>query len=278
MNHHHWLGKFIGGLSGFLLAGVWGAILGVVLGHAFDKRIHLGLHASQGDASQVRRAFFEALFGCMGHLAKSDGRVTENEIQAARLIMQNMQLSPDQIQQAIHLFTQGKSEDYNAIQTLENLRALCVGRKNVLRMFLEFQFQAAYADGQLNDTELMTLKQYALTLGFSEWEFNQLHGLFQAQYFFHQYRFHGNYSSGGHRYQQSSFTQNTRQHELKRAYAVLGLPEGASKEEAKRAYRKLMNQYHPDKLVAKGLPEAMMKAATEKAQEIKAAYELIAEH
>jgi DnaJ like chaperone protein len=36
-----------------------------------------------------------------------------------------------------------------------------------------------------------------------------------------------------------------------------------------------MNQHHPDKLVAKGLPEEMMKLATEKTQEIKKAYEQI---
>jgi DnaJ like chaperone protein len=36
-----------------------------------------------------------------------------------------------------------------------------------------------------------------------------------------------------------------------------------------------MSQHHPDKLVSKGLPEEMMKLATEKTQEIKEAYERI---
>ena len=56
---------------------------------------------------------------------------------------------------------------------------------------------------------------------------------------------------------------------------MLGIPASASDEEIKKAYRRQMNQHHPDKLVAKGLPEEMLKIATEKTQEIKAAYELI---
>ena len=45
--------------------------------------------------------------------------------------------------------------------------------------------------------------------------------------------------------------------------------------EIKRAYRRLLSQHHPDKLVAKGLPEEMMTIAKEKTQEIISAYELI---
>ena len=61
------------------------------------------------------------------------------------------------------------------------------------------------------------------------------------------------------------------------AYAVLGVSPHEADADVKRAYRRLMNQHHPDKLVAKGLPEEMMRAATEKTQEIKAAYERVKE-
>ena len=59
------------------------------------------------------------------------------------------------------------------------------------------------------------------------------------------------------------------------AYKVLGVNETCSDTELKKAYRRLMSQHHPDKLVSKGLPEEMMKLATEKTQEIKNAYERI---
>lgn len=62
---------------------------------------------------------------------------------------------------------------------------------------------------------------------------------------------------------------------LDAAYAVLGVATTASDVEIKKAYRRLMSQHHPDKLIAKGLPESMLKIATQKTQEIKAAYEKI---
>ena len=62
---------------------------------------------------------------------------------------------------------------------------------------------------------------------------------------------------------------------LEDAYEVLGVEPGASDQEVKTAYRRLMNQHHPDKLVSRGLPESMMGVAEQKTQEIRAAYERI---
>ena len=45
--------------------------------------------------------------------------------------------------------------------------------------------------------------------------------------------------------------------------------------EVKRAYRKLMSQYHPDKLIGQGMPEDMIAMATEQSKEIQVAYDLI---
>jgi DnaJ like chaperone protein len=62
---------------------------------------------------------------------------------------------------------------------------------------------------------------------------------------------------------------------VSQAYDVLGIDRTASDAEVKKAYRRLMNQHHPDKLIAKGLPEEMIRIATEKTQQIKQAYEQI---
>ena len=61
-------------------------------------------------------------------------------------------------------------------------------------------------------------------------------------------------------------------------YKILGVSEGASRKEVKKAYRKLMSQHHPDKLLSKGLPEEMVNIAKEKSQEIQAAYEAVKTH
>ena len=59
------------------------------------------------------------------------------------------------------------------------------------------------------------------------------------------------------------------------AYKILGVKPSADDAEIKTAYRRLMSRHHPDKLVAKGLPEEMMELATEKTREIQKAWERI---
>jgi DnaJ like chaperone protein len=62
---------------------------------------------------------------------------------------------------------------------------------------------------------------------------------------------------------------------LQQSYAALGLKEDASAQEIKKAYRKLVSQYHPDKLVSQGLPEEMMEMSKKRVREINAAYDKI---
>ena len=62
------------------------------------------------------------------------------------------------------------------------------------------------------------------------------------------------------------------------AYVILGADKSLTDKELKRAYRRLLAQHHPDKLVAKGLPDEMIKLANDKTQEIISAYELIKKH
>jgi DnaJ like chaperone protein len=59
------------------------------------------------------------------------------------------------------------------------------------------------------------------------------------------------------------------------AYAKLGLKNSATDKEVKQAYRKLVSQYHPDKLVSQGLPEEMMEMAKTRVRDINTAYDQI---
>jgi DnaJ like chaperone protein len=81
---------------------------------------------------------------------------------------------------------------------------------------------------------------------------------------------------------QAHFSQGRQQYNrqnsasaLEDAYKALGVTKSNSDKEIKRAYRKLMSQYHPDKLIGQGLPEDMIAQATEQAKEIQVAYDLI---
>ena len=257
-----WWGKLIGGTFGFMLGGPLGAILGASLGHNFDRGID-GLDGQPqlgftNPVEKVQSAFFTATFSMMGHLAKSDGQITKAEIAVAESVMQQMKLSAQQKKVAISLFEKGKQADFPAQAMLRQLREECHFRRNLLQMFMEILIVTALADGDLQPAERQILDNAATAVGFSRQEFQNILMRLQASQ-----RMHG---------RQEHATSSSR---LEDAYRTLGIAKGASDDEVKRAYRRLMNQHHPDKLVAKGLPQEMMDMANQKTQEIKAAYELI---
>lgn len=262
-------GKLIGGFCGFLLAGPLGLLLGVIIGHVFDRGLFRdSWRFSAGNQAQTQQAFFNATFLVMGYIAKADGRVSEAEIQAARTVMTRMGLNEALRQRAMELFTQGKQPDFNLDQTLSELLQACHHNKILLRMFVEMQMQAAQADGALSQAKQHVLQQICARLGFAPLNFVFFEDLFGFRQGYQQQGYQQDYRRG---YQTSSRPQTS----LKDAYTLLGVSETANDADVKRAYRRMMSQHHPDKLVSKGLPEEMIKLATQKTQNIKAAYDQI---
>lgn len=252
-----WWGKMIGGAFGFMIGGPLGAILGASVGHSFDSGLEKSGRAAYapGNRERVQTAFFTATFSVMGHIAKADGHVSEDEISLARAVMQQMQLDPDQKRAAIQLFNQGKKAGFPFEDAMQQFRQECHRRHTLMQMFLEIQIHAAYADGGVDPAEKALLEKITTWLGFTEREFAHLEAMVRGQ----------RDLDGG-----KSDAQV-----LDQAYAVLGVSKRSDYSEIKKAYRRLMNQHHPDKLVAKGLPEEMIKLAADKTHEIKSAYELV---
>ncbi|MDB2384478.1 co-chaperone DjlA [Endozoicomonas sp.] len=263
----------IGIFLGLLYGGVFGGIFGGCLGAWLNKNYllkHQGFAKPSGfNRQQAQSAFFNATFLVMGHLAKADGRVSEDEIQAASAIMKEMRLSPDQRRMAIELFNKGKGQDADIESHLRTFRQVA-GSSTLIPMFLEIQLQAAYADGNLTQAERSVFTWVCGSLGINSISFELLHKRFVAQQAFYQGKYQ---QQGGSGYQRQGAVSD-----IKQAYNVLGVEKKASDAEVKRAYRKLMSQHHPDKLVAKGLPEEMMQVAKQKAQEIQGAYDKIRQH
>lgn len=261
----NWTGKIIGMILGFLFGGPVGLVIGLFFGHVIDQgwlREWLRNSSfSKAHQSKVQGIFFNSTFLIMGHVAKSDGRISENEIQAARNVMKKMGLDQSMKQEAIRLFNEGKAANFNLRASLMQLRQACLFQPNLLRMFLEIQIQMAYADGQIiSDRKRQVLQDICNQLGIAGFNFSQFEQQFRGEQ--NSQRF----------YQQSR--QDPRRH-LKDAYDVLGVPSNASDAEVKKSYRRLMSQHHPDKLMSKGLPPEMIKIATQKTQRIKSAYEQI---
>jgi len=255
-----WIGKLAGGLLGYAVARLPGAIIGVILGHQFDR----GLGArprTVGTAAERQRVFFESTFSVMGHLAKADGRVSEAEIGAARGVMQRMRLDERQRQLAIQLFNTGKDPAYPLDAQVARLRQYCGSEPQLLQLFLEIQVDIALATGEISAPERILLGRIAAGLGFGALALAQIETLLRMR-----------------RGQPGVGREAPRVDALAQAYQVLGVPAGASDREVKTAYRRLMNQHHPDKQAARGLPDSMREIAEERTREIRAAYETVRQH
>lgn len=276
----HIFGKILGAFFGFLFGGPFGAIFGLFLGHQFDKARRLNQAGFQSRTfgagpSQAERQeeFFKAAFSVMGHVAKAKGQVTKEEIQLATIMMDRMNLNGEQKRAAQEAFREGKEADFPLEQVLERVKIATAGRFDLLQFFLELQISSAFADSDVHPSERNVLHRIARGLGFSSEQLERRLRMQEAAFRFQQGGGFGGsqqQSNGGQQWQQPSS-----RNQVADAYEVLGVSESASAQEIKRAYRKLMNEHHPDKLMAKGLPPEMMNVAKEKAQQIQHAYELI---
>lgn len=276
------IGKIIGFFLGYKLAGGFlGGLLGLFLGHWADKKLYeLGSVSSSVFGKNLTRQaiFMQTTFAVLGHLAKSKGRVTENDIQLAKNLMAQLRLDAANQQLAQKAFTEGKDNHFPLRLVIQEFREACGQRADLLRFFVEVQMQAALADGELSANEQQILFIIAETLGMSRFQFEQMMAMVAAAqrfrsgyYHYEQSNTHSQHQQRYERYQQPG--QNSPS--LADAYNVLGVSANDDQTAVKRAYRRLMNEHHPDKLVAKGLPPEMMEVAKEKAQQIQAAYDLV---
>lgn len=274
-------GRLIGTLLGYKLLGIFGGIIGFIIGSWFDRGLRLHLHhIPRNRSAAVQNAFFTATFSVMGHLAKADGRISEDEIRIANQIMDRLELNESLRRQAIELFREGKESNFDLEETLSALYQACYRYPDLLRFFIEIQIEAALADGEMHAEEKRILRLICDRLKCSPQEFEQLWARQWASYNSYGYSYYTNqqHSQGTHNNQNNrSYTRPSPEHSLQNAYGVLGIIPSATIAEIKKAYRRLMNEHHPDKLAARGLPASMLKFAKEKTQQITAAYDVIRE-
>lgn len=278
-----WWGKALGGVLGLALGGPVGAILGAAVGHGLDRgaeRADLFGGAKVKDRVRLQECFLETTFAVMGHLAKADGRIGEPEIAFAESVMGRMELSPALRRAAILFFNQGKAPAFELLPALAELRQAGLGQGPLRQIFLEIQIGAAYADGDPAPAQREVLERIRRALQVPIATFGRVERLIVLQ----QRVLNGAWSRG--RFEESGWsgrgpgtsggwTGASAGQSLAGAYATLGVEPGSSEAEVKRAYRRLMNRHHPDKLISRGAPEEALKLASQRTQEIRRAYETI---
>lgn len=240
--------------------GITGAIFGIFIGHMVDRFL-----SGLGGANRTRDAFFGAMFSTLGHINKADGRVTKAEIAAAEQLMRRLQLTETERQRAIGFFQAGKERDFNLEETLREFARHSMLRHELRIMFIELLLEAALADGTLTQSEQAILMRSCTVLHIPA---NMFSAMLRA-------RQGGGYSGAQPGYGNYQQAPSSRGESLQQSYASLGVKADASAQEIKRAYRKLVSQYHPDKLVSQGLPDEMMELSKKRVREINAAYDKI---
>lgn len=259
-------GKILGALFGMALLKIPGLFIGLLVGHWFDKSYggtferRGGFNGFSRDRTEAQGIFRYNTFAVMGHIAKSNGVVTRSHIQQATLFMEQLGLSATQKQEAQAAFRDGKQADFPLLEQLAEFKSAYRTRPEMLLMFLEIQISTAYVDLNLSQAEQKILLQVASALGISAIQLEQMLSRYEAEA-----RFAKN----------SSTSADDSGDRLADAYKILGVSSESSEATLKKAYKKLMAQHHPDKLMSQGLPPELMDVAKQKTQDIQAAYELI---
>jgi DnaJ like chaperone protein len=242
-----WLGKIVGGTIGFALGGPLGAILGTVFGHTFDTGPGHSYTNQRGRLSyneQSQLTFFVATFSMLAKLAKVDGRISKEEMHSIENFMvRDLNLDPEGKKIAIKIF-------HSAIDSPASFQDFAAQFYNqfqqqpqLLELMMDVLLRVSVADGTLSDSEERLILSAARIFNFGEQKYRELRS----------------------RYAQDS----------DKYYAILGTDRSNSDEQIKKQYRKLVKEYHPDTIAAKGLPEEFTKFAHDKFREIQGAYDAI---
>ena len=261
------LGKWIGGIMGFVTMGPLGALAGYALGSMFDGvgsldeagNGHFGGNASsngsfgaspQDSSMGQRNSFLFSLLVMASYIIRADGKVMHSEMEYVRNFLRvnfGEQAVSEGQDILMNLFEQRKQMDRNNPMAFKNTIRECgvqisqnMSYEERLQL-LSFLANIAKSDGNVCSAEIEALKEVAVSMGLSLNEVDSMLNL------------------GGD--------------SLDEAYKVLEVEPSATDAEVRNAYRKLALKHHPDRVATLG--EDIRKAAEEKFQQINNAKERV---
>lgn len=236
------IGSILGGVLGFTIGGPIGAVAGAALGHGLSER---GMRVrSMNDQQQAQAAFFVSTFSMLAKLARADGRVSEEEIGLARTFMRDdLALDAEAERFAIKVFRAAKDSPAPFEEFAGQFAQLFRNEPQMRYAILDLLVRMALSDGELDPREREMLASASSILDIPLANFEHVLGRFADDF--------------------------------SRYYAVLDLPVDSSFDEVRRRYRQLVTEVHPDKVIAKGLPEEFVRYAQRRFQEVQEAYEAI---
>jgi len=226
-----------------MLGGPLGALAGVALGALYDSGTS-GSRNRLNSGEEDHLAFFLAAFSMLAKLAKADGVVSREEIAVvSRFMKENLGLDPEGQKLAIRIFNQAKNspdqfEDYAA-----QFYSLFHNRREIIVTMFDILVAVASADGVIHPNEERMLNSAARIFHINSGQYGNI--------------------------------RQSRQGGIDKYYAILGCSRSDTDETIKKKYRQLARKFHPDKIIAQGLPEEFITFAKTKFQEIQQAYEKV---
>ena len=245
---------------GFMFGGPFGAILGGAIGSnigggsgssarsPYDRaRPQDGFRTgSIYNPLQAQQAFMIALISLAAKVAKADGSVTRDEIQAFDLFLKNnLRMSAEERQIAARIFNEARDSDIPVEDFARQIRQVMGSRRDQLRDLVTMLMMVAMADGRLHPAEEAIIREVNRHLGLSPHDYDAARALFNP-------------------------TAN-----LDAAYTTLGVAPAATNDEVKKAYRRLAKEYHPDVVANRGMGADFLKFAEDKMQSVNAAYDQV---
>jgi DnaJ like chaperone protein len=232
-------GKVLGGVGGFAIGGPLGAIIGAVAGHAVDR-----LRESQTQNADATKsiAFTIGVVVLGAKMAKADGQVTPDEVEAFKRVFQ---VPPDEVKNVARIFDQARKDSHGFEPYARQIAGMFRDNKSVLEELLYCLTFIARADGRLTGDEKGYLKQVSDIFGLDDAAFERV-------------------------------TAISYEADQADPYQVLGVARTISDEALKTTYRTLVRENHPDRLVAEGMPEEFIEIANKKLAAINVAYDTVA--
>ncbi len=237
-------GKIFGGAAGLLLGGPLGALVGGIAGHVVDKYRETPEDGEgEGpDASSLKQVAFTIAVVALGaKLAKADGVVTRDEVDAFKRVFR---IPPEEEGNFGKVFDRARQSTAGYEGYAHQVERMFRGSPQVLEDLLHGLFSIAMADGVLHPDEDIYLQNIASIFGFDEDAYNRFRGYHIGE-------------------------------DVRDPYQILGVSSDISDQDLKKAYRKLIRENHPDKVIAEGLPQEFVEVANEKLAKINAAYDEI---
>ena len=234
-------GRLFGGAAGFALGGPIGAILGVMAGSAFDKKKRRSFNYSQISQDQKQQIFTISFIILSAKLAKSDGQVTNDEIQAFK---EKFNVPKTELNKVGKIFNEAKKDVYGYKQIADQVGQLFSDNKLLLEEMLNNLFYIAASDGKISLDEIELLKSISQSFSFDE---NTFQRIFQMNL--------KNSSSD--------------------PYKVLGVNRDDNDREIRKKWIDLNKEHHPDNLMAKGMPEEFIEQSNKELATINLSYEKI---